>query len=133
MMSFARAIVSVLAFAAVYFISYWLFFVQILPDSLGWAQTGAALLLATAIGWLIWFQMGKASRGVMGTALVWAAVAGAIGFAGGFFGPMIFAQDANQGPMLGLFITGPLGFIGGGICGALYALWRKAEGNPEEI
>jgi len=130
-MSFARAIVSVLAFAAVYFISYWLFFVQILPDSMGWAQTGGALLLAMAIGWLIWFQMGKASRGVMGTALVWAAVAGAIGFAGGFFGPMIFAQDANQGPMLGFFITGPLGFLGGGICGFIYALRNKREGGAD--
>ena len=55
-----------------------------------------------------------------------------VGFAAflvGFVGPMIWAQDANQGPMLGLFITGPLGFIGGGICGAIYAWWRKSAGN----
>jgi hypothetical protein len=129
MKSLARAIVSVVAFAAVYFISYWLFFVQVLPDSLAWAQTGGALFLAMTLGWLIWFQMGKSSRGVPGTALVWSAVAGAIGFAGGFFGPMIFDPDAHQGPMLGLFITGPLGFIGGGICGAIYAWWRKSAGN----
>ena len=37
-----------------------------------------------------------------------ALVVGGIGFVGGFFGPMIFAPEANQGPLLGLFITGPL-------------------------
>ncbi|MBL9178020.1 MAG: hypothetical protein JNM65_08150 [Verrucomicrobiaceae bacterium] len=29
---------------------------------------------------------------------------GLIGFAGGFFGPMIFAPQSNQGPMLGIFL-----------------------------
>lgn len=36
---------------------------------------------------------------------------GGIGFAAGFFGPMILAPGANQGPMLGIFITGPVGFL----------------------
>ena len=35
-----------------------------------------------------------------------AALLGLVGFAGGFFGPMLFMPDANQGPMLGIFITG---------------------------
>jgi hypothetical protein len=34
-------------------------------------------------------------------------------FAGGFFGPLIFAPDANQGPLLGIFITGPIGIVVG--------------------
>lgn len=42
-----------------------------------------------------------------------ALLVGGIGFAAGFFGPIIFAPDANQGPLLGIFITGPLGFLGG--------------------
>lgn len=50
---------------------------------------------------------------------------GAIGFAGGFFGPMIFTPEANQGPMLGLFITGPLGFLAGAVGGALFAGIRQ--------
>ena len=40
-----------------------------------------------------------------------ALLVGGIGFAAGFFGPMIFVPGANQGPMLGIFITGPLGFV----------------------
>lgn len=49
---------------------------------------------------------------------------GIIGFAGGFFGPMIFAPEANQGPMLGIFITGPLGFLIGLLGGGAMALLR---------
>jgi hypothetical protein len=40
--------------------------------------------------------------------------------ADGFFGPLIFTPDANQGPLLGIFITGPLGFVLGGIGGGIY-------------
>ena len=54
-----------------------------------------------------------------------ATILGGIGFCGGFFGPMIFAPDANQGPLLGIFITGPLGFVLGGIGGALVGWIRN--------
>ena len=53
-------------------------------------------------------------------ALYGALILGGIGFAGGFFGPIIFAPDANQGPLLGIFITGPIGFVAGGILGAVF-------------
>jgi hypothetical protein len=44
--------------------------------------------------------------------LLWTFVIGGISFSMGFFGPMIWAPDANQGPLLGLLITGPLGTKG---------------------
>jgi hypothetical protein len=47
--------------------------------------------------------------------LLGAVVLGAIDFSAGFFGPIIFMPVANQGPLLGLFITGPLGFVLGGM------------------
>ena len=47
----------------------------------------------------------------------WAMLLGGIGFAGGFFGPIVFAPEANQGPLLGIFITGPIGFALGGLLG----------------
>ena len=37
-----------------------------------------------------------------------AGILGGIGFAAGFFGPIILNPEANQGPLLGIFITGPL-------------------------
>jgi hypothetical protein len=42
----------------------------------------------------------------------------------GFVGPMIFAPSANQGPMLGIFITGPGGALLGGLAGFFYGLNR---------
>lgn len=45
--------------------------------------------------------------------LRWVLIVGAVGFAAGFFGPIIFNPEANQGPLLGIFITGPAGaFLG---------------------
>lgn len=58
-------------------------------------------------------------------ALLGASIVGGIGFVGGFFGPMILKPEANLGPLLGIFITGPLGAILGGIGGALVGWWRN--------
>jgi uncharacterized membrane protein YeaQ/YmgE (transglycosylase-associated protein family) len=56
-----------------------------------------------------------------------AAGLGIIGFTFGFFGPMIFTPDANQGPLLGIFITGPLGAVAGGLIGAAVGWYRSYE------
>jgi hypothetical protein len=50
------------------------------------------------------------------------AILGVIGFLGGFVGPVIFTPEANQGPLLGIFITGPLGFILGLVVGLVLRL-----------
>jgi hypothetical protein len=121
----ARLVVSLLVFAAVYLFSYWLLFVQVLPESMPWASSGAALATGFAAGWFVWSRLVVGAKGIVATVVVWAVVVGAIGFSVGFFGPMILAPDANQGPLLGLFITGPLGFVVGGIGGLIYALWRR--------
>jgi len=51
----------------------------------------------------------------------WVGFLGGIGFAVGFFGPMIFEPEANQGPMVGIFITGP----GGALLGLILILLMK--------
>jgi hypothetical protein len=47
------------------------------------------------------------------TVLGWGLIVGVVGFALGFFGPIIYCsyigRDCPQGPLLGIFITGPLG------------------------
>jgi hypothetical protein len=53
---------------------------------------------------------------------------GGIGFVGGFFGPMLFAPSANQGPMLGIFITGPGGFLLGAVAGRVR--WAMVRRTP---
>ena len=62
-------------------------------------------------------------------ALVGAASLGFIGFVAGFIGPIIFTPEANQGPLLGIFITGPLGFVVGGLVGALVAQFYRKPNN----
>jgi hypothetical protein len=58
-----------------------------------------------------------------------ALITGGVGFCGGFFGPLIFAPEANQGPLLGIFITGPLGVVLGAIGGLVFWLVRQAKKN----
>src|SRR5258708_28530789 len=49
----------------------------------------------------------------------WAVVLGITGFVCGFIGPMVFAPESNQGPMLGIFITGPAAALLGAILGVV--------------
>jgi hypothetical protein len=122
-----KCFVFVLIFAAVFFFSYWLLFVQIIPEDLPWLATGAAFLTGAAVAGQTWRGMSAETPGVLGTTMVWAGIAGAVGFCGGFFGPMLFAPQANQGPLLGLFITGPLGFAAGAIGGLIHGLKRRSR------
>lgn len=50
---------------------------------------------------------------------LWALAVGFTGFVAGFFGPIVLNPEANQGPLLGLFITGPGGALGGAVLGTL--------------
>jgi len=56
----------------------------------------------------------------------WILILGLAGFAAGFFGPMIFVPDANQGPMVGIFISGPAGCALGAILWALCSLLKPS-------
>ncbi|MGD9598277.1 MAG: hypothetical protein AB7G76_11345 [Steroidobacteraceae bacterium] len=51
---------------------------------------------------------------------LWALTLGVVGFWAGFYGPLALSPDANQGPLLGIFITGPGGVIGGLVLGAVF-------------
>lgn len=54
----------------------------------------------------------------------WPLILGAAGFAAGFLGPMIFIPEANQGPMVGIFISGPGGLALGLLLLGLCALFK---------
>lgn len=60
----------------------------------------------------------KATR-IIFVALVSGLVMGLAGFTLGFFGPLILAPHSNQGPLLGIFVTGPLGFLIGLVFGGV--------------
>lgn len=57
-----------------------------------------------------------------------ALILGVSGFVLGFIGPLILAPGANQGPLLGIFITGPAGVVLGGLIGlGVGAISRRGE------
>ncbi len=57
-----------------------------------------------------------------------AFILGAIGFTVGFFGPLVWAPEANQGPLLGIFFTGPFGFA----LGLLWGVFREVKRHNRE-
>ena len=62
---------------------------------------------------------------IIGMGCLGALILGGIGFVLGFFGPIIFAPEANQGPLLGIFITGPGGAVVGFLLGIVYGLLQR--------
>ncbi len=60
---------------------------------------------------------------ILGYGLIAAVCVGATGFVAGFFLPLLLSPEANQGPLLGIFVTGPggalLGFAVGFTAGLL--------------
>ena len=56
----------------------------------------------------------------------WIVILGVAGFVAGFLGPIIFVPEANQGPLVGIFISGPAGFALGAILWALCSLFKPA-------
>jgi hypothetical protein len=52
-------------------------------------------------------------------------VVGGVSFLAGFVGPILLQPDMPQGPLLGIFCTGPLGALAGAALGALLGLARQ--------
>lgn len=67
-----------------------------------------------------------------GRVIAWTACVGFLAFIAGFVGPIILAPGANQGPLLGIFITGPLGLVAGFAIGA-WREWRGHTAGPVDV
>ncbi|QXL85004.1 hypothetical protein [Comamonas sp. NLF-1-9] len=116
--------------AAVASASWWLLRIAFafFPLRSASAETALVAALAFACGGALWWSSGpgaptsvyRIARGALKGALIF--------FVLGFFGPMLLAPGANQGPMLGFF-TGPLGLVAGG----LWALLRDLLSRPAEL
>lgn len=104
------------------FFVYWLPFSLIPLGNQIWIATLVSLMCAAAAGWYVWKITGSGPGNFISSILYGAVLVGGIAFSIGFFGPMIFAPGANQGPLLGILITGPLGFLAGGGGGFFYWL-----------
>ena len=130
MLRFARILLLAVVVPAVYFFVYWLPFAFVPLEEREWVASLVSLLCAVLAGRFLWTRTGDAARqrGLLAAMGSGALALGGIGFCAGFFGPLLLAPDANQGPLLGLFITGPLGFLLGGIGGLFY--WLRHRDKP---
>jgi hypothetical protein len=120
--------------ASIKFFAYWIFFAFGIPGS--WATKA---VLASVFSWvcalaaaLFLWRVTRSivgPRGALQCAVFGALLAGGIGFAGGFFGPILFDPGSNQGPLLGIFLTAPLGLVVGAVGGAVYGAAQRRDGE----
>ena len=85
-----------------------------------------AVLITVAV-FCLWFAAlahSKPERDKLARTLRIGLATGAICLVAGFVGPLIFTPEANQGPLLGIFITGPGGFVLGSVGGFV---WTRAR------
>lgn len=120
-----RIIALIFVVPATYYFIFWLpcSFLPLLMANV------LAMACAVAAGWFVWVRTASVSSGAISTTIFGAVLLGGIGFTGGFFGPIIFTPEANQGPLLGIFITGPAGFLLGGVAGFIYWTVKNRKKN----
>lgn len=112
-----RATLALLVFFGSFVFIRLLLLVLLPADGAAWLGSILALVAALVAARITWVRGGVQTGSKLRSALLGAAALGGIGFALGFFGPMIFAPGANQGPMLGIFVTGPAGALLGAVLG----------------
>lgn len=122
MKTVVRITLSLLVIIVVYLLIYWNFFSNEFRRT-GIESNVISLLIAMIIGFAVWVKIDKFSATLPAYILAGGTLVGITSFLLGFFGPIVFAPSNNLGPLLGIFITGPFGFISGLFLGALY--WKK--------
>lgn len=115
-----RLVLAVLAFFGALYI-VWLLMLTLPLGGQAWIGGVVALAGGVHAARKVWRGTAEDTMSVSVMAGLGALILGGLGFVAGFFGPMILAPQANQGPMLGIFITGPAGAVLGAIAGAWYA------------
>lgn len=119
-----RVVLALVAGAATYLFSFWIIF-ALLP-------VGYAVALVLAIGlaitaaWTVWRSSGDGDPGFAQYVIKSALTIGGLSFLVGFIGPILLG--AAQGPLLGLFVTGPVGLVVGAVVGAIR--WKRRHRPP---
>ena len=125
MLTLARIVLGLIGFLAGWLFSYWIYFAGFDLAGRPFLGRGAPFLVGLAVAGLILAATENLRHGFITSTVLGAVVLGSIGFVLGFFGPMFVDPEANQGPLLGLLLTGPGGFLLGGPLGALWWLMQR--------
>ena len=122
----ARLLIAVCVFFSVWLGIFLAGRILELPAAAEWLLGPVALVLAAWAARRVWLRVDDAPpTGVFVSMALGAAILGGAGFGIGFFGPMVWAPEANQGPLLGIFVTGPAGFVLGALAGLVARLPRR--------
>ena len=89
----------------------------------------APFVVLAAACWAAGLSESPRTRRVVVLALKTGFGLGGVGFVFGFFGPLLLSQS-NLGPLLGILVTGPAGFVVGALAGAIYGATQPQ--NPRE-
>jgi hypothetical protein len=95
---------------------YW-FAIAALPFEGDSVASALSLAAALAAGGFTLTRVSLTEGSLLASVLRNALTFGAVAFAVGFFGPFLVNPEANLGPLIGIFVTGPLGFLVGGTVG----------------
>jgi hypothetical protein len=85
-------------------------------DGIFWVPISLWLVTMGLLWW--WAALGghhPASRARIGASWRMGWLVGGAGLALGFLGPLVVTPKANLGPLLGILLTGPLGFVLGAL------------------
>jgi len=136
-----RAVTALLVYFAVRFVLSWLMPGLFSSDPPNLVAGAASDVMALACAGAVWYFWPKtpspparrqtetpttSEPAYLSRVIVCSMIAGTVGFAGGFFGPMIFSPGSNQGPLLGIIVTGPLGFLLGPVIGVATLIRRTS-------
>jgi len=121
-----RIILLLVIAPSVFFFIYWVPFSLIQIGENEFVRMTFSILSAVLTGWFILSATKSPSKNsLLSSIICWAFITGGVGFFAGFFGPIIFTPEANQGPLVGIIFTGPLGLLLGAIIGLIYWLRNK--------
>ena len=128
MRSVLRRVAAGVATLATFYFMYWMGGALLYPAGLPalLAPVGA-LVCSALVARFVWRRTGSSAGGPASFVFAGALMVGALGFIAGFFGPMLLTPEANQGPLLGLFITGPAGLVLGAVGGGIVWRGRRAR------
>ncbi len=125
MIQILKTIVSLLMFLTVlFFINTLLTITTNLP---AWLGGIFSLVCAIVAAWFTWQLTSGKKTGTLLAVTGSALILGGLCFTAGFLGPMVFAKETSQAPLIGIFIAAPLGLIVGAIGGYTYANRKEAE------
>ncbi|SFM38639.1 hypothetical protein [Nitrosomonas communis] len=122
-----RILAMLIIIPTTYYFIYWISSSFLPFTEHSWIPVLLSFMCAFGVGKYSWEKLGTLPEGPISSIFLGAIALGSISFCAGFFGPMIITPEADQGPLLGIFITGPVGFLIGGISGFIYWLTKEKK------